>query len=173
LCVVRDTVDPVEDDLLADFVIGNHQRMHPENQQHQEETSSNVNMAEDSSSNAATVPVLKRDPISGVELIPQPMLRKYIAYARDNIHPHLDINSEKIATLYAQIRTESERTSSVAITVRSVESMIRVTEAHAKLHLRSHVNDDDVNTATRIMLECFISTQKASVMKQMRQVRFN
>jgi DNA replication licensing factor MCM2 len=48
--------------------------------------------------------------------------------------------------------------------------MIRIAEAHAKLHLRSYVSDDDVNTATRIMLECFISTQKASVMKQMRQV---
>lgn len=48
--------------------------------------------------------------------------------------------------------------------------MIRIAEAHAKLHLRPYVTDDDVNTATRIMLECFISTQKASVMKQMRQV---
>lgn len=48
--------------------------------------------------------------------------------------------------------------------------MIRIAEAHAKLHLRSYVNDDDVSTATRIMLECFINTQKASIMKQMRQV---
>lgn len=30
LCVVRDQVDPVEDELLADFVIKNHITMHPE-----------------------------------------------------------------------------------------------------------------------------------------------
>jgi len=171
LCVVRDSVDPIEDDLLADFVIGNHQRMHPDNkQQQQEETMNHTQMLDGGdSSSTGIAPMPRRDPISGVELIPQPMLRKYIAYARDNIHPHLDINSEKISTLYAKIRTESERTGSVAITVRSVESMIRVAEAHAKLHLRSHVIPDDVDTATRIILESFISTQKASVMKQMRQ----
>lgn len=49
------------------------------------------------------------------------MLRKYIAYARDNIHPRLDINGEKIATLYAQLRDESLRTGSIAITIRNVE----------------------------------------------------
>lgn len=48
--------------------------------------------------------------------------------------------------------------------------MIRMAEAHAKLHLRNFVTEDDVNAATRIMLECFINTQKASVMRQMRKV---
>lgn len=48
--------------------------------------------------------------------------------------------------------------------------MIRMAEAHAKIHLRNFVTDDDVNAATRIMLECFINTQKASVMRQMRKV---
>lgn len=168
MCVVRDVVDPVEDDLLADFVIGNHQRMHPENLQKNDEIMSSVAIDADTPAIESVLP--RRDPISGVELIPQSMLRKYIAYARDNVHPRLDINSDKIAALYSQLREESLRTASIAITIRNVESMIRIAEAHAKLHLRSHVTDDDVNTATRIMLECFISTQKASVMKQMRSV---
>jgi DNA replication licensing factor MCM2 len=43
-------------------------------------------------------------------------------------------------------------------------------EAHAKLHLREFVTDDDVNEATKIMLQCFINTQKASIMRQMRKV---
>lgn len=168
--MVRDTVDPIEDDLLADFVIGNHQKMHPENQQQLDEVMSYAIDADTPVTDVSPMP--QRDPISGVEIIPQSMLRKYIAYARDNIHPRLDISSEKISNLYAELRSESLRTGSIAITIRNVESMIRIAEAHAKLHLRSHVTDDDVNTATRIMLECFISTQKASVMKQMRQVWF-
>jgi DNA replication licensing factor MCM2 len=120
LCVVRDTVDPVEDDLLADFVIGNHQRMHPENQQQQEEVmSTTTDNLDTAATESSQMP--QRDPISGVELIPNSMLRKYIAYARDNIHPRLDINSEKIANLYAQLRDESLRTGSIAITIRNVE----------------------------------------------------
>jgi DNA replicative helicase MCM subunit Mcm2 (Cdc46/Mcm family) len=43
-------------------------------------------------------------------------------------------------------------------------------EAHAKMHLREYVHDDDVNMAVRMMLESFVETQKYSVMKSMRQV---
>lgn len=48
--------------------------------------------------------------------------------------------------------------------------MIRMAEAHAKMHLREYVHDDDVNMAVRMMLESFVETQKYSVMKSMRQV---
>ena len=49
--------------------------------------------------------------------------------------------------------------------------MIRMAEAHARMHLRDYVNEDDVNMAIRIMLESFIATQKYSVMRSMRKVR--
>ena len=44
-------------------------------------------------------------------------------------------------------------------------------EAHAKMHLREYVTEDDVNMAMRVMLESFIDTQKFSVMRNMRKVR--
>lgn len=109
-----------------------------------------------------------------MELIPQALLRKYIMYARDNMHPKLnDISTERISKLFSEMRKESLATGSIAITVRHVESMIRMSEAHAKLHLRNYVTDDDVSAATRVMLECFINTQKASIMRQMRRVYLN
>lgn len=49
--------------------------------------------------------------------------------------------------------------------------MIRMAEAHAKMHLRDYVLEDDVNMAIRVMLESFIDTQKFSVMRSMRKVR--
>lgn len=49
--------------------------------------------------------------------------------------------------------------------------MIRMAEAHAKMHLRDYVREDDVNMAIRVMLESFIDTQKFSVMRSMRKVR--
>ena len=45
-----------------------------------------------------------------------------------------------------------------------------MSEAHARMHLRDYVNEDDVNMSIRIMLESFISTQKFSIMKSMRKV---
>lgn len=65
---------------------------------------------------------------------------------------------------------ELQATGSIPITVRHIESMIRMAEAHARLHLRESVNQDDVNMAIRVMLESFISTQKFSIMKAMTKV---
>ena len=63
-----------------------------------------------------------------------------------------------------------QATGSIPITVRHIESMIRMAEAHAKMHLREYVTEDDVNMAIRVMLESFIDTQKFSVMRNMRKV---
>lgn len=63
-------------------------------------------------------------------------------------------------------------TGSLPITVRHIESMIRMSEAHARMHLREYVQEDDVNMAITMMLESFLETQKYSVMKTMRQVNF-
>ena len=47
---------------------------------------------------------------------------------------------------------------------------MRTAEAHAKMHLRECVIEEDVNMAIRVMLESFIDTQKYAVMKTMRKV---
>jgi cell division protein FtsX len=44
----------------------------------------------------------------------------------------------------------------VPIAVRHIESIIRMSEAHAKMHLRDHVRDDDVNVAISVMLHSFL-----------------
>lgn len=67
--------------------------------------------------------------------------------------------------MYAQLRQEAP--GSLTVTVRHIESMIRMSEAHARMHLRDNVNDVDVNFSIRMMLESFISAQKFSIMKKM------
>ena len=37
---------------------------------------------------------------------------------------------------------------------------MRMSEAHARMHLRDHVRDDDVDMAIRMTLESFIQAQK-------------
>merc|ERR1719266_371367 len=159
LCVVKDTVDPVADEHLARFVVASHMVSHPRSDQ-----SDTDNMKKTEETLAAT------SNLAGVEKIPQELLRKYILYAREKIHPKLhQMDLEKVAKMYADLRRESMATGSIPITVRHIESMIRIAESHAKMHLREFVSEDDVNMAMRVMLESFIDTQKYSVMKNMKR----
>uniref|UniRef100_A0A8C3AAW2 DNA replication licensing factor MCM2 n=1 Tax=Cyclopterus lumpus TaxID=8103 RepID=A0A8C3AAW2_CYCLU len=153
LCVVRDTVDPVQDEMLARFVVGSHIKHHPSNKE------GGVALEEVILPNTSDVPP-----------IPQVLLRKYIIYAKERIHPKLNqMDQDKVARIYSDLRKESMATGSIPITVRHIESMIRMAEAHAKMHLRDYVLEDDVNMAIRVMLESFIDTQKFSVMRSMRK----
>jgi DNA replication licensing factor MCM2 len=44
-----------------------------------------------------------------------------------------------------------------------------LSEAHAKMYLRSEVTKEDIDVGIRTMLESFIETQKNSVAKEMRK----
>merc|ERR1711878_232193 len=159
LCVVRDTVDPAPDEHLARFVVASHMSSHPDAKQEEHD-----NMKKTEEALAAT------SSLAGVEKIPQELLKKYIIYAREKVHPKLhNMDQDKVAKMYTELRQESMKTGSIPITVRHIESMIRVAEAHAKMHLREFVSEDDVNMAMRVMLESFIDTQKFSVMKAMKR----
>nr|GEX78819.1 DNA replication licensing factor MCM2 [Tanacetum cinerariifolium] len=57
----------------------------------------------------------------------------------------------------------------VPIAVRHIESMIRMSEAHARMHLRQHVTQEDVDMAIRVLLDSFISTQKFGVQKALQK----
>lgn len=148
LCVVRDVVDPVKDEHLATFVVGSHMRSHP-------------NAARDESAVDSTA--------TG-DVFSQEFLRKYILYAKKNVHPKLqEMDQDKISMLYSELRRESLATGSIPITLRHVESMIRIAEAHARMHLRDYVRQDDVDMAIRVAVTSFIETQKFSVMKSMKR----
>lgn len=48
------------------------------------------------------------DSKTGLELIPLTLLRKYIIYARDHIHPKLEVDDDRISKLYSDLRKESD-----------------------------------------------------------------
>ncbi|CAO3660804.1 unnamed protein product [Umbelopsis vinacea] len=149
LCVVKDTVDPDRDHTLATNVIASHIRSHPVFDADKDQVQS-----------------IEHD----IDIIPQDLLRKYIMYARDKVRPKLQqIDEDKLARLYSEMRRESLASGSIPITVRHLESMIRMSEAHAKMHLREYVRSDDVDVAIQVTLDSFISAQKYSVMKSLRK----
>jgi len=49
------------------------------------------------------------DPALGdVQPIPQELLKKYIVYTRENVHPKLQrMDQDKVAKMYSQLRQES------------------------------------------------------------------
>ena len=99
------------------------------------------------------------------ESLPKELLRKYISYARSNIHPHLDDNAkEEILKFYLELRDgkglsleeegiaaldsvegdqQKKKIKTIAITPRQLESLIRLSEARAKIALRSEVTRED------------------------------
>ncbi len=94
LLVVKDTVDPVLDEKLAQFVVGSHVRSHPD--------------APKGAAAAEEGNVGFGAPLPQEQLIDQAMLRKYITYAKINCKPKLHhADMDKISRVYAQLRKES------------------------------------------------------------------
>lgn len=146
LCVVKDTVDPVKDEMLARFVVGSHLRSHPKFDSKKEEKDVGDSLDAD--------------------LIPQDLLRKYIMYAREKVRPKLyELDQDKLSKLFADLRRESLATGSFPITVRHLESMIRMSEASAKMALREYVRGDDIDLAIQVTVGSFVSAQKMSIKK--------
>jgi len=144
---VRDVVDPEMDQRLADHVTLSHCRSHPDAEP---EPSAKV---EDNS-----------------DVIPQELLRKYIMYAKRTCKPKLeDVDQEKIVQLYKELRRESMHTGGHPIAVRHIESIMRMSEAFAKMRLQDFVGEDDVDMAMRVMLTSFINSQKFQIMNAMRK----
>ncbi|KAK8475494.1 hypothetical protein V6N13_065859 [Hibiscus sabdariffa] len=159
LCVVKDVVDPVTDEMLAQFVVDSHFRSQPKGanmddkafSESQEETQASAGLADS-------------------KILSQELLRKYITYAKLNVFPRFhEKDMAKLSKVYADLRKESSRGQGVPIAVRHIESMIRMSEAHARMHLRQHVTEEDVDMAIRVLLESFISTQKFGVQKALRK----
>lgn len=161
LCVVRDTVDSTQDETLAKFVVDSHMRSHP---QTREDELDREDIDEKPELGVADFSA------DGVELIPQNMLRKYLMYAKSAVTPKLsNMDKEKISSLYIDLRRESMASGGMPIALRHLESIVRLAEANARLHLREYVREDDINTAIAVMLESFFTSQKYSLMRQLRR----
>ncbi|KAM6557354.1 hypothetical protein CsatB_004373 [Cannabis sativa] len=159
LCVVKDVVDPIADEMLAKFVVDSHFKSQAKGVHIEDKTFSESQDDVQMSGEPA-------DP----EILSQDMLKKYITYAKLNVFPRLhDADMEKLTHVYAELRRESSNGQGVPIAVRHIESMIRMSEAHARMHLRQHVTEEDVDMSIRVLLDSFISTQKFGVQKALRK----
>lgn len=100
------------------------------------------------------------------DIIPIDKLRRYVQYAKSKIFPVLSPSAGKLLTnFYVNARKEVKniekdlyKRSSIPITVRQLEGIIRISESLAKMELQDKVQDYHVEEAIRIFK---ISTMNA------------
>ncbi|KAK9479331.1 MCM2/3/5 family-domain-containing protein [Lipomyces japonicus] len=169
LCVVRDLVDPETDGRLAKFVIESHDRSHPSKLD--EEDDEDTEMVYASQTNPSTdLPSSSFPRKQAIAPVDQVLLSKYILYAKEKIRPKLhQMDEDKISRLYADLRRESLNTGSYPITVRHLESILRLSESFAKMRLSEYVSPIDIDRAIRVTIQSFVGAQKVSVKKSLQR----
>ena len=135
LCVVKDNADPVMDEMLAQFVVSSHLRNHPKFDEQYDEVRVATSVDADVRRLARlySLTFLRGD----AQIIEDSLLKKYIQYAKSRVKPKLaQLDQDKLARLYSDLRRESLSTGALPVSVRHLEAMIRMSEASAKMHLR-------------------------------------
>lgn len=185
ICVVRDLVDEESDERLAKFVVGSHFRSHPENLEKEEMLANKNNnnnnedgTIENGNDDDEDIQMTARQKRidhhrrkeEEVSPILQEKLMKYINYARTKIYPKLhQMDMDKVSRVYADLRRESITTGSFPITVRHLESILRIAESFAKMRLSEFVSSYDLDRAIKVVIDSFIGAQKFSVRRQLQR----
>lgn len=182
LCVVRDLVDPELDERLASFVVDSHMRSHPSTTEDLEDDEMNEDDEEMEGEEAGTettprrrtrkqkINMLNQKKEQEISPISQELLAKYINYARQKVQPKLhQMDMDKVSRVYADLRRESISTGSFPITVRHLESILRIAEAFAKMRLSDFVSQNDLNRSIKVSIDSFVGAQKVTVRRQLQR----
>lgn len=82
------------------------------------------------------------------------VLRDYLAYAKEHIHPVLSEEAQqRLIQAYVDMRKIGAGRGQISAYPRQLESLIRLSEAHAKVRLNAVVEIEDVEEAWRLHRE--------------------
>ena len=94
-----------------------------------------------------------------IDLIPHQLIKIYIAYARRYVFPKITTEAAaSIKSFYLELRRNHHTVDSCPITTRQLESLIRLTEARARLELREHATKQDAEDVIDIVRSCLVDT---------------
>lgn len=85
-------------------------------------------------------------------------LRKYFAHVKDEFAPSLDASAEATISAYYQLQRQAEGRNAVRTTLRLLQSLIRIAQAHARLCCRGVASVRDA-VAAILLLENSMSTR--------------
>ncbi|XP_020841192.1 DNA helicase MCM8 isoform X1 [Phascolarctos cinereus] len=102
---------------------------------------------------------LKVSPGENLDPIPHHLLRKYVGYSRQYVHPKLSPEAAQILQdFYLELRKQTQRLNGTPITTRQLESLIRLTEARTRLELREKATKEDAEDIVEIMKYSMLGT---------------
>ncbi|XP_056148011.1 DNA helicase MCM8 [Lampris incognitus] len=94
-----------------------------------------------------------------LDIIPACLLRKYVSYARQYVHPSLSPEAaHTLQEFYLSLRSQAQSADATPITTRQLESLIRLTEARARLELRETATRSDAEDVVEIMKHSLADT---------------
>lgn len=87
-----------------------------------------------------------------MDFIPAQLFRKYVAYARKYVHPRIGKEAAQVLQkFYLDLRRQHQTQDCTPITTRQLESLIRLTEARARVELREEASKEDAEDVVAIM----------------------
>lgn len=130
---MRDTIDEIRDREMADQILLTHQTASAR--------AAGRGSAEMEEKEKKIMPVIEPS-----------LLRRYVAYARKNIRPVLTEEAmRKIQSFYLDLRKIGETQTSIPITARQLEAIVRLAEASAKGRLSQKVELEDAIRAITLI----------------------
>ncbi|XP_052800629.1 DNA helicase MCM8-like isoform X2 [Mya arenaria] len=159
--ILLDKPDEQMDSMMSEHVMSMHSRQHRAQSKAASSfadvsMNESVLLAESERPLNDRLKVTRRQPI---DPIPPPLLRKYVGYARKYVHPKIGPEAAKvIQTFYLELRRQHQTQDSTPITTRQLESLIRLTEARARLELREIASREDAEDVIEIMKYSMVDT---------------
>ena len=85
------------------------------------------------------------------DIVSTSFMRKYVRYAKKYVHPTLSSDAkEVIKAFYLELRRNAPINDSAPVTARQLESLVRLSEARARVDLRELVTDRDAMDAVEL-----------------------
>ena len=164
LFVMLDEKEAEADRRIAERVITNHRFMNaseaPSLNYYNEETvierELNVENKQDGKGTTVFEKDLATGSKQGTRIVTRDFLKKYISFVRSRKAPEIAQDSVGYAAgIYGALREKAAKADqkkvSVPVTVRTLETLIRLATAHAKLRLATHVETSDMDLAGKLL----------------------
>ena len=158
--VLQDRCESLHDDKLAQHVMSRMERYGPVDTKSQSLSNGqhrNLSLLSttDEDTNDSTLQerlALSYHESKSYDAVPQHLLRVYIAYARRYCHPKLTKRAKSILLkFYLRLRSEYQNSECTPLTMRQLESLIRLTEARARLEMREVADANDARDVIEVM----------------------
>ncbi|KAI9596769.1 MCM2/3/5 family-domain-containing protein [Syncephalis fuscata] len=90
-------------------------------------------------------------PMASVDCLSIEVFTRYLSYAREHVQPEIDdAAAQLLVESYVELRSLGQHRR-ITATTRQLESMIRLSEAHARMRMSPLVESSDVHEASRLL----------------------